>query len=234
MANSNTTNIVPIELYTIANYLQKIMKKKYGNFNYNRGMYFYGEDARNALLRFEYFNYVSSFDYVKKIKNPDHHFLPDIESFEDADRILSELLKYNLIQAVNVDEKEKRPIITAKPDGNNKFELDQYYMWNYLNDIELLLKLGLITSVILLLCIIHAILVTNDNLSIHGLVLILVKIIIFLFGIGGLFLLVRFIILEVTKKKWNGVGILILPDLFADCSFKERFIPLYQYTEAKL
>jgi len=44
MANSNTTNIVPIELYTIANYLQKIMKKKYGNFNYNRGMYFYGKN----------------------------------------------------------------------------------------------------------------------------------------------------------------------------------------------
>jgi len=51
---------------------------------------------------------------------------------------------------------------------------------------------------------------------------------------GGVFLLVRFIVFQVTKSMWDGRGLMLLPDLFADCSLKERFIPVYQYSEAKL
>jgi hypothetical protein len=237
----------PIELLEVSNYLQKIMPKKTGNFNADKALYFYGDDAKNSLLRFEYFNYVASFDNEKQNNDPNHKFLPSIECIEDAERILNQLLENHLVQAVTVDESTSKnvlPVITAKPENNNAFELDQYYVWNYVNTMENKVKIFLILCVGAVFTVIACIfgsfynrIYKNHDQKHHGMydvVLALVETIAYLFGMGGLFLLIRFLVFKITKIMWKDRGLMLLPDLFADCSFKERFIPVYQLSEAKL
>ncbi|ORX86509.1 hypothetical protein BCR32DRAFT_289938 [Anaeromyces robustus] len=237
----------PIELIEVSNYLQKIMKKKIGNFDGEKALYFDGETAKNSLLRFEYFNYVSSFDNEKQNNDPDHQFLPAIECVEDAEKILNQLLEYHLIQAVTVEENISRhalPVITAKPENNKQFELNQNYVWNYVNTMENKVKLFLvicIASVFLVIALIfsrfYKRIYKNHENSHHityDVILALVETFAYIAGMAGLFLLIRVIVFEITKKMWNGRGLKVLPDLFADCSFKERFIPVYQFAEAKL
>lgn len=74
----------------------------------------------------------------------------------------------------------------------------------------------------------------HKHRGMYDIVLALVETIAYIAGMGGVFLLVRFIVFQVTKSMWDGRGLMLLPDLFADCSLKERFIPVYQYSEAKL
>ncbi|ORY20518.1 hypothetical protein LY90DRAFT_516710 [Neocallimastix californiae] len=65
-----------------------------------------------------------------------------------------------------------------------------------------------------------------------------VKTLAFIIGIIGLFFLVRFLVFKVTQrigqKSGRHGGLMILPELFADCTFREKFIPLYQFSETKL
>ncbi|OUM57333.1 hypothetical protein PIROE2DRAFT_65069, partial [Piromyces sp. E2] len=205
------------------------------------------DTAKNSLLRFEYFNYVSSFDSEKQKNDPNHKFLPNIECIEDAERILNQLLENHLIQAVTVDQstsKSDLPVITAKPENNNKFELDQYYVWNYINTMENRVKIFLLLCISAVFAVITFIFGSfyNRIYNSHGqkhhgmydIVLALVETIAYIFGMGGLFLLIRFLVFQVTKIMWKDRCLMLLPDLFADCSFKERFIPVYQLSEAKL
>ncbi|KAG4090600.1 hypothetical protein H8356DRAFT_954444 [Neocallimastix lanati (nom. inval.)] len=242
---------VPIELLEVSNYLQKIMKKKVGNFNADKAIYFYGEDAKNSLLRFEYFNYVTNVNisYNKKKNQPQNSSepnLPKIECVEDAERILSQLLEYHLIQAVIVEENVPQsmlPIITAKL-VHPRYQLNQYYVWNYVNTFEVKIKFFFIK-----LCRI-AIFLTVATILFYefftrfisnnatALFLALVKTLAFIIGIIGLFFLVRFLVFKVTQrigqKSGRHGGLMILPELFADCTFREKFIPLYQFSETKL
>ncbi|ORX48923.1 hypothetical protein BCR36DRAFT_354008 [Piromyces finnis] len=237
----------PIELLEVSNYLQKIMQKNTGNLNGEKAIYFYGDIAKNSLLRFEYFSYVSSFDNENQNNDPNHRFLPAIECIEDAEKILNQLLENHLIQAVTVDTntpKNTLPVITTKPENNNVFELDQYYVWNYVNTMENKVKIFLIACISVVFIVIasifgsfyHRIYNSHDKKhhTMYDMVLALVETIAYIFGMGGLFLLIRFAVFQVTKIMWKDRGLMLLPDLFADCSFKERFIPVYQLSEAKL
>jgi len=237
----------PIELLEVSNYLQKIMKKKTGNFNGDKALYFYGDTAKNSLLRFEYFNYVSSFDNEKQNTDPDHQFLPAIECIEDAEAILNRLLEHHLIQAVTVEEDVSNsalPVITAKPENNNKFDINHHYVWNYINTMENKVRIFLVLCIASVLTVLAGIFFNFYNQIKNGenqkhrgmydIVLALVETIASIFGMGGLFLLIRFAVFQITKIMWKDRGLMLLPDLFADCSFKERFIPVYQLSEARL
>jgi len=46
----------PIELLEVSNYLQKIMKKKTGNFNGDKALYFYGNSSIYFYFCFIIFN----------------------------------------------------------------------------------------------------------------------------------------------------------------------------------
>jgi len=75
---------------------------------------------------------------------------------------------------------------------------------------------------------------SQKHSGMYDIVLALVQTIGSIFCMGGFFLLIRLAVFEITKKMWGDRGLMLLPDLFADCSFKERFIPVYQLSEAKL
>lgn len=208
---------IPKEYIEVAKYLQKNMKTRNGVLNKKKTKFFKGQSALNCLLRL---------NYKSKTR-------PPIQCINDADVIMTKLLKYGIIKRV-----ERKPCSKQLNSiENQSFHYGLYYIWVYKNNAKRTRNVFLTYTLVLLFLFITLTthwpkyIFEHDNL--YRLVLGLARLLAVFFVIVILFILLRGLVYLFTSKLLKR-GVLILPNLFADCSPKEIFVPWIQFSEKKL
>ena len=193
------------------------IKTKMGIINGQRVDYFKGKAAIDAVLSPEY----------KK-----HKDLPQVETREQAEKLLHGLLPYAFFLRVERGElaNGKETVMMMRPlqvVQMQMFESDMYYAWFYEGS-QLWLKLAGLGMVLALLA---AVMFPLWPLSMRIGVWYLSMFVLALFGLLMVIAVIRLIIWAITIVVVPP-GIWIFPNLFADVGVIESFIPLWAWDEA--